>query len=187
MTFSLAEAGPGGTDRATERDAISIESQVFFEAFGNTRTELDAVYEPYRDQTIFVVAYDSQPVGMMRLFLPGEVLQLSLKHAAEAPYHAHIDDELREVGVSPESVIDLAATAVVPGWRGRGVFQAMAARLAASAGQRSLTYCCAIVEQNVLAYLEREGLSCRPLAAAGPYMGSCSVPVLFSTASMATL
>jgi hypothetical protein len=68
--------------------ARQCEEDVFLQAFGNTRSQLDEEYGPYNDQSVFVSVSDDSGhvVGSCRLITPGPAGLKTLNDVARQPW-----------------------------------------------------------------------------------------------------
>ena len=68
--------------------ARQCEEDVFLQAFGNTRAQLDEEYGPYDDQSVFVAVADESGhvVGACRLITPGSAGLKTLNDVARQPW-----------------------------------------------------------------------------------------------------
>lgn len=68
--------------------ARECEEDVFLEAFGNTRTQLDEEYGPYNDQSVFIAVSDENGavLGAARLITPGAAGLKTLNDIGREPW-----------------------------------------------------------------------------------------------------
>ena len=69
--------------------ARQCEEDVFLEAFGNTRQQLEDEYGPYNDQSVFVAVTDDsgEVYGSARLIIPGPAGNKTINDISRAPWH----------------------------------------------------------------------------------------------------
>ena len=101
--------------------ARQCEEDVFLQAFGNTRAQLDEEYGPYDDQSVFVAVSDDagHVVGACRLITPGPAGLKTLNDVARQPWgidglrsaSAAADRPRRTPGTSPPSACAPATAA----------------------------------------------------------------------------
>ena len=101
--------------------ARQCEEDVFLQAFGNTRAQLDEEYGPYDDQSVFVAVSDDagHVVGACRLITPGSAGLKTLNDVSRQPWGI---DGLRSASAAARSTQtdawDIATLGVRPGYRG---------------------------------------------------------------------
>lgn len=86
-----------------------IEAEVFADAFGNTRAQLDAEYRPYDEASVFLLVVDQRigdAVGVMRIIVPNPAGLKSVVDLARAPWR---EDPAAVVARTPQGP-DLAHT-----------------------------------------------------------------------------
>jgi hypothetical protein len=100
--------------------ARECEEDVFLQAFGNTRSQLDQEYGPYNDQSVFVaVADDSGEVfGACRLITPGATGLKTLNDVSRAPWGVDGLRAARAAGVDPANTWDIGTLGVRKDYRG---------------------------------------------------------------------
>jgi hypothetical protein len=178
----------GSSSSHCTEDARKLEAKVFLEKFNNTDIELDRAYGPYLSQTAFVVAYsDKLPLGMMRLCLPGRMIQRSLEDSSESPFNIHVSEALAAHGAVTANVIDVVTLAVDTTARGGGVALAMLPAMLRIARAASCSHMTAIMDTSVMQYAQSKGFMLHALGDVEPqpYMGSpSSLPIIADVDSL---
>lgn len=108
--------------------ARQCEEDVFLEAFGNTRTQLDEEYGPYNDQSVFVAVTDDsgEVYGSARLIIPGPAGNKTINDISRAPWHVDGQRVARVAQIDLDSTWDLATCGVHRKYRRQGLLVAMA-------------------------------------------------------------
>ncbi len=174
-----------------------IEREVFAEAFGNTRAQLEDEYWAYDDASVFLIAVDwhlREAVGTMRIIVPSVAGHKSVLDLARDPWH---EDHLAVLARTPgaphlEDTWDIATLAVLRRHRGPGrVVSRSLMGVFAHATYASLTtgaparYWVSMLDLDVLNLIQRTWN--RPFqpwsgVAVGSYLGSpVSLPVWTDT------
>jgi GNAT superfamily N-acetyltransferase len=163
------------------RNAMELESVVFYERFGNTVDQLASEYSYFWDDTVFLVTGDRHIEGMMRLQLPGGSDRKSLRDAALPPFSVDVKAALAASSAEASEVIDLVTLAVASSSRGHGLGPALMAGAFEYASQLGIEYGCAMIDTHVHAYLGRCGIHLPAMlgASSASYLGSSqSLPLL---------
>lgn len=100
--------------------ARQCEEDVFLQAFGNTRSQLDEEYGPYRDQSVFVAISDDDGhvVGACRLITPGSTGLKTLNDVGREPWGVDGLRSARAAGIDPDNAWDIATLGVRRDYRG---------------------------------------------------------------------
>jgi hypothetical protein len=108
--------------------ARQCEEDVFLQAFGNTRSQLDEEYGPYDDQSVFVAVADDggHVVGACRLITPGPAGLKTLNDVGRGPWGVDGVRSARAAGVDPENALDVATLGVRRDYRGSTLSVAIA-------------------------------------------------------------
>lgn len=104
--------------------ARKVESEVFFETFGNTPEVLEEEYSPYEPFTAFVSVVDlasNKTAGAARILVAPLSSLKSVKDMGKEPWNADPIKELKSTSfASPQELgADIATLAVAPDFRGR--------------------------------------------------------------------
>lgn len=172
---------------APAASARRVEQEVLGEAFGDDPAELERVYGPSEPLSVFVLVEDEPSgvaVGMVRVVVaPRDAGDLPSVEGVARSRGCSAAALVADAGVDPRAAADVAVLAVRSRWRGDAaatvaLFQALSAVLR----QAQARWLVAVVDQGVLAHLQR--LTCGvfspwPGVPAGPFLGSPeSVPVV---------
>ena len=108
--------------------ARQCEEDVFLQAFGNTRTQLEEEYGPYDDQSVFVAVSDDSGhvVGACRLITPGPGGLKTLNDVGREPWGVDGLRAARAAGIDPENAWDVATLGVRRDYRGSKMSVAIA-------------------------------------------------------------
>ena len=100
--------------------ARQCEEDVFLEAFGNTRAQLEEEYGPYNDQSIFVAVADGagHVVGACRLITPGPAGLKTLNDVSREPWGVDGVRSARAAGLDVERTWDIGTLGVRKDARG---------------------------------------------------------------------
>jgi hypothetical protein len=100
--------------------ARQCEEDVFLQAFGNTRSQLDEEYGSYDDQSVFVAVSDDagHVVGACRLITPGSAGLKTLNDVSRQPWGIDGLRSATAAGVDPENAWDVATLGVRRDYRG---------------------------------------------------------------------
>ena len=109
-------------------EARQCEEDVFLQAFGNTRAQLDDEYGPYNDQSVFVaVADDSGRVyGACRLITPGSTGLKTLNDVSREPWGIDGERSARLANIEIDRTWDIATLGVRRDYRGGKLMVALA-------------------------------------------------------------
>jgi hypothetical protein len=101
--------------------ARQCEEDVFLEAFGNTRAQLEEEYGPYNDQSIFVAVADGagHVVGACRLITAGPAGLKTLNDVSRAPWGIDGVRSAEAAGLDIERTWDIGTLGVRRDARGR--------------------------------------------------------------------
>jgi hypothetical protein len=158
--------------------ARACEEDVFLQAFGNTRNQLDEEYGPYNDQSVFmVVADDSGEVyGSCRLIRPGAAGLKTLNDIGRHPWGVDGLRSARAGNVEVERTWDLATVGVRSDYRQGGLMVAMALYhgIMKSTRVNEVKTAVSILDQHAYRILTSSGFILNPLPGTGPaeYLGS---------------
>jgi hypothetical protein len=108
--------------------ARQCEEDVFLQAFGNTRNQLEDEYGPYNDQSVFVAISDDSGhvVGACRLITPGSLGLKTLNDVGREPWGVDGLRAARAAGIDPENAWDVATLGVRRDYRGSRMSVAIA-------------------------------------------------------------
>ena len=108
--------------------ARDCEQDVFLQAFGNTREQLEQEYGPYNDQSVFMAVSDSDGyvVGSCRLITPGPAGIKTLNDVSREPWAVDGKRAGALVDIDPDDTWDIASLGVRPGFRGSAMMVAIA-------------------------------------------------------------
>ncbi len=157
--------------------ARECEAEVFFEAYGNTRTELAEEYGPYDASSIFVAVTgdDGAAVAAARLILPGSAGLKSVNDASRPPWNVDGIRSAQAAGIDLAATWDIATIGVRkyvarPGLLSAALYHGIIAGGRAN-GCRSIVM---IMDERARRLLSAVGLATRPLpgTSAGEYLGS---------------
>ncbi len=100
--------------------ARQCEEDVFLQAFGNTRNQLEEEYGPYNDQSVFVAVSDDEGhvVGACRLITPGSAGLKTLNDVSREPWGVEGLRSAVAAGIDPENAWDVATLGVRRDYRG---------------------------------------------------------------------
>ncbi len=109
-------------------EARQCEEDVFLQAFGNTRNQLEEEYGPYNDQSVFVAVSDEngRVAGTCRLITPGPSGLKTLNDLSRDPWGLDGVRSARAAGVDPENTWDVATLGVRKDFRGSSMSVAIA-------------------------------------------------------------
>ena len=164
--------------------ARACEEDVFLQAFGNTRDQLNEEYGPYNDQSVFVAVADDagHVVGSCRLITPGPAGLKTLNDVARQPWGVDGLRAARAAQIDLARTWDIATLGVRRDYRGAGLMVSIALYHAIMRATRinEVATATAIMDAHAFQVLADAGylFSTLPGTAAGPYLGSeSSVPV----------
>lgn len=174
--------------------ARRCEEDVFLQAFGNTREQLDDEYGPYNDQSVFMAVADASGyvVGSCRLITPGPAGIKTLNDIGRDPWRVDGQRSGALVGVDQADTWDIATLGVRPNHRGSQLMVAIALyhALVVSTRVNEVGSVTAILDDNVRRLLTASDwiMPTLPGTATGPYLGSpASTPVYGHPADMVDL
>lgn len=100
--------------------ARDCEEDVFLQAFGNSRNQLDEEYGPYNDQSVFVAVADDSGhvVGACRLITPGSPGLKTLNDVSREPWGVDGLRSARAAGIDPANTWDIGTLGVRKDFRG---------------------------------------------------------------------
>ncbi len=169
---------------ALREAARECEAEIFLRWFGNTREELALEYDPYDQDSVFMVVADSGGgvIGVCRLILPGPAGLKTIRDVTSGPWHVDGDRAARAAGVRPEAAWDIATLGVRDATRGRSMLAAAALYhgLVVSSRVNEVPSVVSIVDEQVRALTDAIGMILPALPGTGPapYLGSpASTPV----------
>jgi hypothetical protein len=164
-----------GEMRQAARDC---EEQVFLQAFGNTREQLQAEYETYNDQSIFLAVADDEGYvfGSCRLITPGPAGLKTLNDVSRDPWGVDGMRSARAAGVDPLDTWDIATLGVREQLRGARVMVSMALYhgILMASRANNVTWATAIMDEHARRVLMMAGyvMPALPGTAPGSYLGS---------------
>lgn len=159
-----------------------LEAAVFYEWFHNTRAQLGKEYDYLLHQTVFLLLSNDQPVGEMRLVVPGPHEQKSLSDVGRAPFNLSVDRTLADLRTSRDKILDIVTAGLAPEARGLELIRALLGGAAIVARKFDCTFVTAVIDVNVHHYLHKIGVDLDIFPGARPefYLGSAaSIPILF--------
>jgi hypothetical protein len=164
--------------------ARDCEEDVFLQAFGNTRAQLEDEYGPYNDQSVFVaVADDAGHVyGACRLITPGSAGLKTLNDLSRDPWRLDGQRSARAAGVDAANTWDVGTLGVRKDLRGGKLAVAIALYHAIVVGTRvnQVQGITAILDDSARRVLTASDyiLPTLPGTRTGEYLGSpASTPV----------
>jgi GNAT superfamily N-acetyltransferase len=185
----LAERPPQGDDRFVcyklEGDDVfagigrKIESDVFREAFNNSPEQMEAVYGPYEEQSMFFVTVDREkgvPTGAMRIVKDGPAGFISFNDFLEK--HPDVSEEqVREFhGMHDDArTWDVATVAVPPEYRDKGTATQLYRAMYKTAVDDGIEHVVAIIDADPLKKMNKFlGIPLVPMIDSKPfpYIGS---------------
>ncbi len=109
-------------------EARQCEEDVFLQAFGNTRSQLEDEYGPYNDQSVFVAVSDDsgRVFGACRLITPGSTGLKTLNDVAREPWGVDASRSARLAGIDVARTWDIATLGVRRDYRGGKLMVALA-------------------------------------------------------------
>ena len=171
--------------------ALECEEDVFLQAFGNTRQQLESEYGPYNDQSVFMaVADDDGRVhGVCRFITPGPAGLKSINDVSRDPWHVDGLRAARAAGVDPARAWDIATLGVRPEARGGKVAISMALfhGIVLATGANEVSHVTAILDEHARRLLSMAEwiMPAIPGTRSGEYLGSpSSTPVYGDRAAM---
>lgn len=164
--------------------ARQCEEDVFLQAFGNTRAQLEEEYGPYNDQSVFVAVSDDsgQVLGACRLITPGAAGLKTLNDVAREPWGIDGTRSARVAGIDTDRTWDIATLGVRRDFRGPRLMVGIALYHAIMKATRvnGVATATAILDSHAHRVLADAGylFSTLPGTKAAPYLGSeASIPV----------
>jgi hypothetical protein len=164
--------------------ARQCEEDVFLQAFGNTRSQLDEEYGPYDDQSVFVAVADDtgHVVGACRLITPGPAGLKTLNDVSRAPWGVDGLRSARAAQIETSRTWDIATLGVRPDYRGGTLMVGLAMYHAIMKSTRinEVATATAIMDEHAHRVLSGAGylFSTLPGTRPAPYLGSeSSIPV----------
>jgi hypothetical protein len=108
--------------------ARACEEEVFLQAFGNTREQLEDEYGPYNDQSVFVAVTDDsgEVYGSARLITPGPAGIKTINDLSRPPWQVDGQRSARAAEIDLDNTWDLATCGVRLEYRHQGLMVAMA-------------------------------------------------------------
>jgi hypothetical protein len=171
--------------------ARQCEEDVFLQAFGNTRIQLEDEYGPYNDQSVFVAISDDegQVVGTCRLITPGSAGLKTLNDVSREPWGIDGLRAARAADIDPENAWDVATLGVRRDYRGSKMAVSIALYHAIVVGTRvnEVGTITAILDDQIRRILTAADFIMPPLPGTrtGEYLGSpASTPVYGHCAGM---
>ena len=164
--------------------ARQCEEDVFLQAFGNTRSQLDDEYGPYNDQSVFVSVSDASGhvVGACRLITPGPAGLKTLNDVAREPWGIDGLRAARAASIDVTRTWDIATLGVRRDFRGPSTMVSVALYHAIMRATRinEVATATAIMDSHAFQVLADCGylFTSLPGTSPAPYLGSeSSVPV----------
>jgi hypothetical protein len=172
--------------------ARQCEEDVFLQAFGNTRSQLDEEYGPYEDQSVFVAVSDDagHVVGTCRLITPGPAGLKTLNDVARQPWGIDGIRAARAAQIDISRTWDIATLGVRSDFRGGKLMVGLAMYHAIMKSTRinEVATATAIMDEHAHRVLSGAGylFTTLPGARPAPYLGSeSSIPVFGHWAGLA--
>jgi hypothetical protein len=99
---------------AARRAAIDCEADVFLDAYGNTRQEIESEYGRYDDASSFIAVIDSDGVALAaaRLINPGPAGLKTINDVARPPWCVNGERSARAAGLDLDNTWDVATFGV---------------------------------------------------------------------------
>lgn len=164
--------------------ARACEEDVFLQAFGNTRDQLDEEYGPYNDQSVFVVVADDQGdvFGACRLITPGAAGLKTLNDVSREPWLVDGQRSARAANIDTSRTWDIATLGIRRDYRGPKLMIGIALYHAIMKATRinDVATATAILDSHAHRVLADAGylFNTLPGTQAAPYLGSeSSIPV----------
>lgn len=171
--------------------ALQCEEDVFLQAFGNTRAQLQDEYGPYNDQSVFAAVADADGyvLGACRLITPGPAGIKTLNDLAREPWGVDGLRSARAAGVDPANTWDVATLGVRKDARGSKMAISMALYHALVIATRvnEVSSITAILDEGARRVLSMAEfiMPALPGTRTGEYLGSpASTPVFGHPAAM---
>ena len=171
--------------------ALQCEEDVFLQAFGNTRSQLDEEYGPYNDQSVFAAVADEDGfvLGACRLITPGPAGLKTLNDVAREPWGIDGLRSARAASVDPANTWDVATLGVRKDVRGSKMAISMALYHALVIATRvnEVSSITAILDEHARRVLSMAEfiMPALPGTRTGEYLGSpASTPVYGHPAAM---
>lgn len=171
--------------------ARQCEEDVFLEAFGNTRSQLDEEYGPYNDQSVFmaVATADGDVLGSCRLITPGPSGLKTLNDVSREPWVVDGLRAARAATIDPAATWDIGTLGVRRAARGSRFSVAIALyhALVVSTRVNEIRSVTAILDDNARRVLTAADyiMPALPGTRTGEYLGSpASTPVYGHCAGM---
>jgi hypothetical protein len=172
--------------------ARQCEEDVFLQAFGNTRSQLDEEYGPYEDQSVFVAVADDSGhvVGACRLITPGSAGLKTLNDVGRQPWGVDGLRSARAAQIDTSRTWDIATLGVRPDFRGGKLMVGLAMYHAIMKSTRinEVATATAIMDEHAHRVLSGAGylFTTLPGTRPAPYLGSeSSIPVFGHWAGLA--
>jgi hypothetical protein len=172
---------PVGSLLASARDC---EAEVFLKWFGNTAEQIDQEYDPYEDNSVFLVLADrDEVVAAVRLLAPGGRSGLkTLADVGREPWGVDGARAAAAVGMDLRSTWEIATLGARRGTAANGQRLSLALYhgLITVARVNRMSSFVAILDERVRRLLDSVGILTRPLpgTTTAPYLGSqASTPV----------
>lgn len=164
--------------------ARQCEEDVFLQAFGNTREQLEAEYGSYDDQSVFVAVADDSGhvVGACRLITPGPAGLKTLNDVGREPWGVDGLRSARAAQIDTSRTWDIATLGVRSDFRGGKLMVGLAMYHAIMKSTRinDVATATAIMDKHAHRVLSGAGylFSTLPGTRPAPYLGSeSSIPV----------
>jgi hypothetical protein len=165
-------------------EARQCEEDVFLQAFGNTRSQLDEEYGPYNEQSVFVAVSDDagRVHGACRLITPGSAGLKTLNDIGGGPWGVDGLRAARAANIDIDRTWDIATLGVRRDFRGGKFMVAMAMYHAIMRATRinEVLTATAILDEHANRVLSGAGYLFSPIPGTRPaeYLGSpASTPV----------
>lgn len=151
---------------------LACEAEVLGERYGDTAESLASAYGDYADRTVWLsVREDSgRVIGWARLIVPGPLLPKTLLDFSRDPWNLDVGAAVAQVGLDPDSCMDIATIGARPelGGEGAHVAAALYHGIVMSTRVNGIEWVVAVLHVLVRRVLGSAGLVMHPLPGAKP-------------------
>jgi hypothetical protein len=165
-------------DGSSVAAARECEAAVFWNAYGNTREQLDDEYGPYEDDSAFIALaeHGGDVVAVCRVIRPGVAGLKTLNDLSRQPWGVDGRRAARAAGVDPARTVDVATIGVRHGLgRGRALAAvALYHGIVAVTRANNLPFVVMLMDERARRLLTAVGCETQllPGTRGGPYLGS---------------
>jgi len=166
------------------------EQDVFLQAFGNTKTQLEEEYGPYDNQSVFISVSDETGyvIGEMRIIFNGPAGLKTLNDVAGPTWNLDGARALHALGFNENRTWDIATLGVRKEYRKTALMVSLAIYHASimAVNANDVDVSITILDDKVAALLDMIGMPwyCMPGGFSAPYLGSAaSTPFYTGTAA----